>query len=92
MSTPTAAGRTGWYYRVLEPGTVAVGDRWTLVERPHSDFPLPSLQNALYVKMLDYDELQAIADLPVLADGWWNLAQKRLATKAIESWSARFAR
>lgn len=84
-----STGRTGWYYRVLEPGTVAAGDSWSLVERPHSEFSLPRLQNALYVKMLDYNELKAIADLPALAEGWRNLARKRLATKQVESWNAR---
>ncbi|WP_259997267.1 MOSC domain-containing protein [Leisingera sp. M523] len=30
-------GRTGWYYRVLEEGDAAAGDRITLVERRNPD-------------------------------------------------------
>lgn len=29
-----AAGITGWYYRVLEPGLIAAGDTIELLERP----------------------------------------------------------
>lgn len=87
-----STGRTGWYYRVLESGDVCVGDSWTLIERPHSDFPLTRLQNALYVKMMGHDELRRIADLQALAEGWRNLARKRLASRQVESWNARLGK
>ena len=31
-------GRSGWYYRVLEPGVVAAGDLLTLERRPHPEW------------------------------------------------------
>ncbi|MNC44613.1 6-N-hydroxylaminopurine resistance protein [compost metagenome] len=34
------SGRTGWYYRVLEPGVVKAGDRLQVVERAHGEWSL----------------------------------------------------
>ncbi|MCY7397862.1 MAG: MOSC domain-containing protein, partial [Sphingomonas bacterium] len=36
-------GRTGWYYRVLEPGTIAAGDPVACIERPHPDMAFERL-------------------------------------------------
>src|SRR5690606_15630671 len=33
-------GRTGWYYRVLQPGVARAGDTLQLLERPCPDWPL----------------------------------------------------
>jgi MOSC domain-containing protein YiiM len=35
-----STGRTGWYFRVLEPGRIAAGAQALLVARPISDCPL----------------------------------------------------
>src|SRR3546814_19428946 len=35
-----SSGRTGWYYRVLRPGTARAGDPLRLDSRPHPDWPL----------------------------------------------------
>lgn len=37
------SGRCGWYYRVLEPGSVAAGDTVDLVDRPNPDWPVRRL-------------------------------------------------
>ncbi len=37
-------GRTGWYYRVLQPGSVAAGDLLTLQARPYPQWTLSRLQ------------------------------------------------
>ena len=36
-------GRAGWYYRVLEPGTLEAGDRIELADRPHPAFSFQRL-------------------------------------------------
>jgi MOSC domain-containing protein YiiM len=36
-------GRSGWYYRVLQTGSLAAGDAVTLHERPNPDFPFTRL-------------------------------------------------
>lgn len=81
--------RTGWYYRVLEPGSTAVGDNLRLVARPHPEWPLLRLLTVLYVDRLDYGALEEIAQIPALAVSWRNLAQSRLMKRSVEDWSKR---
>ena len=82
-------GRTGWYYRVLEPGPVAPGDALTLIDRPHADWPLTRLLRVLYVDTLDHAALEAMVAMTVLAPSWRTLAGNRLARGAVEDWNRR---
>ena len=83
------SGRTGWYYRVLQPGLVASGDALDLVDRMAPDWPLERLWRALYVDRLNMAELQGIAALEVLAEGWRRYAIRRLESSQVEDWSKR---
>lgn len=83
------SGLTGWYYRVLETGTIHTGDRLALLERPHAGWPLARLLRVLYVDTLDARQLEAMAGLGALAPAWRNLALKRLASGQVEDWAAR---
>lgn len=82
-------GRTGWYYRVLQPGHVSGEDRLELIDRLAPDWTLRRLWRAMYVNRLDPSELQAIAVLDVLADGWRRHAQRRLDSGRVEDWRPR---
>ena len=82
-------GRTGWYYRVLEPGELRAGDALRLVDRPHPDWPIARLHHHLYVDRLDRAALEWIADLPALTQSWRELARRRLTTGRVEDWSRR---
>lgn len=84
-----ASGRTGWYFRVLAPGTLRVGDVATLDARPNPDWPLARVARLLYHDRLNRDDLAAFAALPGLPDGWRRLAEARLARGATEDWSTR---
>lgn len=83
------SGRTGWYYRVLEPGMVATGDRIELVDRVAPDWTLGRLWHAFYVDRLNRAELAGIAALDVLAEGWRKYAVRRLESGQVEDWSKR---
>ena len=80
--------RTGWYYRVLEPGTLQAGDALRLVARPWSEWPLSRLIDVLYHQAIDAGVLQAMSALP-LTPSWRRLVDARLARGRIEDWSAR---
>ncbi|MBR2174998.1 MOSC domain-containing protein [Sphingopyxis sp.] len=72
MAQVVKTRRTGWYYRVLEPGHVRVGDALDLVERPYPEWPLASLF-ALLIGGEAKDrlaDLRALRDVPVLAETW----------------------
>jgi MOSC domain-containing protein YiiM len=82
------SGRSGWYYRVLEPGTVQAGDTLALLARPHPQWPLPRLAELLYRRSLDLMELQAALALP-LVPSWRKLFERRLEQGQLESWESR---
>lgn len=83
-----ATGRTGWYYRVLEPGEVSAGDMLERVERPFPEWPLSRLADLLFHRMLDRDLLQSAATLP-LPPSWLKLIHHRLHSQQVESWGKR---
>lgn len=83
------SGWTGWYYRVLEEGFVAVGDSLVLVDRLSPGWTIERLRRVLYVDTLDRDPLAAIAALEHLPESWRKLAARRLASGEVEDWSRR---
>ncbi len=84
-----ATGRTGWYFRVLEPGEIAAGDVAHLTGRPHPDWPLTRVSRALYRDTLDRDALGRLAAIPGLPESWRRLALRRLESGRVEDWSPR---
>ncbi len=82
-------GRTGWYYRVLEPGRIEPGTAFVLEDRPQPDWLLSRVIALLYTRTEAYDDLAALSRLPQLAEGWRQLAARRVANRRTEDWSAR---
>src|SRR5690606_9879783 len=60
------SGRTGWYYRVLQPGTTRAGDSMTLLERPCPAWPLRRLTRLLAERVLDPEQLREGLGLPLV--------------------------
>lgn len=63
-------GRTGWYLRVLTPGSIDAGLPVTLEQRPHSDWSITRANHVMYDKHADLALLDELANLAVLADSW----------------------
>ncbi|WP_037316266.1 MOSC domain-containing protein [Ruegeria halocynthiae] len=63
-------GRTGWYYRVLEPGSVAPGDVIALVERRHQDWSVKRVTQARLTRRVSPHEAEILANIEDLAPGW----------------------
>lgn len=82
-------GRTGWYYRVIQPGWVKNGDEFNLLQRPNPGWPLQKILYYLYAECLNRAALTEIAGLSFLAYSWRRLAQARLDFNAVEDWSKR---
>lgn len=75
--------RSGWYYRVLEPGRLRTGDTLELIERP-----LPQWTVKLVFELLiggrgkaEARKVEELAALPVLAESW-RLRALKLAASA----------
>lgn len=82
-------GRSGWYFRVLEPGAVRAGDTATLDARPNPGWTLARVTRLLYHDRANRADLAALGALPGLPESWRRLAERRLASGRTEDWSAR---
>lgn len=82
-------GRTGWYFRVIEEGRIAPGDRAGLVARPCPDWPLVRVWRLLYRDTSDREALTAFAALSGLPQSWRRMAEARLARGTVEDWRPR---
>lgn len=85
------SGRTGWFYRVLEPGEVAAGDAVTVVDRPLPDWPIARLQHYLYHATDDLDIARRLSELPHLSPGFRALFAKRVESGRVENWASRLS-
>ena len=63
------SGRSGWYLRVLKPGSVSPGEM-TLVNRPHADWTITRANQILYEKNGDPAIKAELAALPELSAAW----------------------
>ena len=83
------SGLTGWYYRVLEPGTITTQDHFSLLERPCPEWTVSRLQQVLYRDCLNLDAIAVLKELDVLSQSWRTLLAKRLESGVVEDWSRR---
>jgi MOSC domain-containing protein YiiM len=72
------SGRSGWYYRVIQEGTLKVGDPLVLHERPNPDFPFMRLVEIVYHGRATQAELARMVDMPGLASQWREAARLEL--------------
>lgn len=72
-------GITGWYYRVLEPGTVARGDAFELVERLNPGLSVAAFWQATQAHRPDPAALRTIATAKGLAPDWVRKLTERAA-------------
>ena len=71
VATMVETGRSGWYYRVIEDGSVAAGDELIVVGRRHPEWSVERVTSIVVAgHERDAKVLRALAALPELADGW----------------------
>jgi MOSC domain-containing protein YiiM len=71
-------GRSGWYYRVFEPGNLRAGDAVDLLERPNFAWPISRFNGLLAGKSWTATDLRELAALPGLGSAWRQMASDRL--------------
>ena len=84
-----ATGRSGWYFRVIEPGPLRAGRVARLIARPHPDWTLARVSTLLYHDRMNLPDLAQFAALPGLPASWRSLALARLSTGRTEDWTRR---
>lgn len=72
-------GITGWYYRVLEEGSVEPGCGFELAERLPGAVTVAKLLHMMSACRPDADPLAAFAAIPGLAAGWIARLKERMA-------------
>jgi MOSC domain-containing protein YiiM len=82
-------GTPGWYYRVLDPGSIAAGDTITLLTRPFPEWPIDRLVRGFYGTPLDKTFMNEALAISVLGNELRTLMERRIATGAIEEWDGR---
>jgi MOSC domain-containing protein YiiM len=73
-------GRAGWYYRVVEEGSIHAGDRVTLVQRPNPSFRFDRLVEIVNFGKATREELAAMATMNGLASRMREGARAALAS------------
>ncbi len=81
-------GRTGWYYRVLEPGIVQSQQALVLQARPYPQWPLARLTAVLFSQNVELPMLSECLALP-LGSSWRRTLEKRVEKRQVEDWSPR---
>lgn len=80
--------RTGWYLRVLRDGQVQAGDAVWLLARPHPDWPLVRIMQAIATGDCTPQLMRQLLALP-LPPNWERLFQRRLDSGQVEDWGPR---
>lgn len=71
-------GRSGWYYRVLQEGTLQSGDPVELIERPNPGFPFTRFVELISFGKATTAELEQMQNMPGLALKWQQRAREML--------------
>ncbi|MFN3548871.1 MAG: MOSC domain-containing protein [Mesorhizobium sp.] len=82
-------GRTGWYYRVLEPGHVEPGDGIALVERPRPGWTVKRVTQARLTRRIEPSDAAVLAEMPELYAGWREAFARMADGQVEEDTSAR---
>lgn len=69
--------RSGWYYRMIEPGMVGQGDTLELIERGHESWSVARVFRTMFHKGATIHELLGVAHLTSLSQGWREYALVR---------------
>lgn len=65
-----ASGRTGWYFRVLDEGTVAPGLPLRRLERPHPEWSITAANLVMHGRPIDRLASARLAGVPLLSASW----------------------
>ncbi|MGJ8617563.1 MAG: MOSC domain-containing protein [Sulfitobacter sp.] len=84
-------GRTGWYYRVLEPGIAGVGDTVSLLSRTQPKWTVGRVTQARLTRRISEADAAILAVMPELALGWRSAFEKMADGNKDEDTSRRLA-
>lgn len=78
--------RTGFYLRVLEPGSLRQSDKWSVEERINAAGSIPAINRCMYLDF-DPDYARMMLEMPGL-ETWWK-EQTRQKIEDREHWTSK---
>lgn len=79
-----SASITGWYYRVLTPGTISVGDGFERIEQERDPVSIRRFWEIVLDHRPSAEDLDKLFRIPGLTEGWKKkLAERRAWLKAV---------
>ncbi|KAF2202934.1 3-chlorobenzoate-3,4-dioxygenase reductase subunit [Delitschia confertaspora ATCC 74209] len=82
--------RTGWYYRVLQTGTITPGvSEIRLLERKHPEWPIARIQYYLYHELDNEEAMQQLVEVEELGEDIKRIFRNRLQKKEVEDQEGR---
>lgn len=73
------SGQTGWYFRVLEEGSVGAGAEFELLERPHPEWTVTAANRVMHRRPFDAAADAALAGVAALSESWKQKLRTRRA-------------
>ncbi|MBP1914268.1 MOSC domain-containing protein YiiM [Lederbergia galactosidilyticus] len=77
-------GKTGWYFRVLQEGTVQEGDKLILLERPHPEWTIAQCNYVMHVDKQNMELAQELANIELLATNWRKTLADRVDKRQVK--------
>ncbi|KAJ4377969.1 hypothetical protein N0V83_000799 [Neocucurbitaria cava] len=81
--------RTGWLYRIIEPGAVQAGDMIRLLSRPCPEWTVARVMYYLFIETGNVKMMKEIVELPALGDDIKGKFRARLAKGMTEDQDGR---
>ncbi len=78
-------GRTGWYFRVLEPGMISAGNTLELVDRPAPDWTIARANEVMHRRKDDAALALELAACPGLSASWQKTMKQRAVGQLIDT-------
>lgn len=70
--------RTGWYYRIIQEGSIEAGDEIVLLERPNPEWTVARVQHYLYLEKENFEKMEELTRIEELGNEIRNIFKNRL--------------
>lgn len=81
--------RSGWLYRVIQPGMVSVNEPLELIDRVTNAMSITAVCETFFGDPLNNEKLLVLKKQSRLSDSWMEKVVQRLASNEVENWNFR---
>ncbi len=81
--------RSGWLYRVIQPGMVSVDEPLELIARVDNAMTIIEVCETFFGDPLNKEKLLKLKEQDTLSDSWMEKVEERLTNNEVENWNFR---